>query len=173
MLENNVMAKVLVLFDNRDHRGEQLAELAAQGAKRVRFAEVDVRAVGDDREDSMRRKHIESADEVAQYDGVIVAASDHDVPGAIDTLLATLERSNERGFVDRVFGSIGGGNWLNQRLAAGGGIVIGTRSGAAEPEAQAGATGERVAKVAEWVRHALSHEHGHSHAHHAHSAHPH
>ena len=159
------MPTVLVLFDSRDDDADRLAVLAVDGAKSVRFTEVDVRTVGD--EALAKRKRLDSSDGVAQYDGVIVIGSDRDVPPGIDALLGELERSGSGEFVDCVFAAIPAGGSAINRLSKLGGIVVGIRADSANDDATARKIGERVAKVAEWVRHALSHEHGHSH--HAHS----
>src|SRR4051812_33368507 len=98
MLENDVMPKVLVLFDSGDQRAERLAESAAEGARKVRFTEVDVRVVGDETpSDGERRKRLESGDAVNQYDGVVVVGSNRELSSAIDFLLAAHPRGE---FVD-------------------------------------------------------------------------
>jgi hypothetical protein len=163
MLENYVMPKVLVLFDSGDQRAERLAELAAEGAKNVRFTEVDVRVVGDGvPADDARRKRLESDDAVDQYDGVVVVGSDREPSAAINALLAGRSRSANGEFVDRVFATVSDAD-TSQRVSGLGGIVVGMRAGSADLETTARKTGERVAKVVGWVRHALSHEHHHTH----------
>ena len=53
-----------------------------------------------------------------------------------------------------------------ERLASFGGIIVAERPSEFTADARAKLVGTRVAKVAEWVRHALSHEHArHHHAH--------
>ena len=169
MLENYVMPKVLVLFDSADQRAERLAELTAEGAKRVRFTEVDIRAVGAEASAvGAKRKRLESNEVVDQYDGVVFVGSDREPAAAIEALLAAHSPSNLGEFVNRVFAAVSQTN-TSQQLAVLGGIIVGTPSGLHDLETNAGKTGERVAKVAEWVRHALSHEHGHVQSHHTHS----
>ena len=156
------MPKVLVLFDSRDTRAERLADLAAEGAKNVRFTEVDVRVVGDDAaETGTKWKRVESGDAVDQYDGVVLVGSDQENSGAIDWLLTKLQRSANGEFVDRVFAAVYENESAGQRLSGTGGIVVGVAAGSADMETAARRTGERVAKVGEWVRHALSHQHRH------------
>ena len=154
------MPKVLVLFDNRDQRAERLAELAIEGAKKIRFTEVDVRVISDDASsDGARRKRFEPADAVNQYDGVVIAGSDHEASAAIDALLAGRDGSANGEFANHVFALVTEGEPAYQRLTALGGIVVTPPPGLTDAEQRARKMGERVAKVAEWVRHALSHEH--------------
>ena len=169
MLENEVMPKVLVLFDSADQRAAGFADLAAEGAKSVKFTEVDIRVVGDDASDGSNRRRLESAD-VSHYDGVVVAGSDRDISASIEAVLTKAGHSHGE-FVDRVFAAVGEGTTIGRRLAELGGIVVGVRAGPADADQSARKTGERVAKVVEWVRHSLSHEHGHGTAHHAHGHH--
>jgi len=167
------MPKVLVLFDSGDQRADRLAELAADGAKKVRFTEVDIRVVGNESaSNSARRKRLESGDTVDQYDGVVVVGSDQEPAAAIDALLATHDQNARSGFIDRVFAAVSDAG-SSHRLTELRGIVVGPLSGSTNAESTAGNIGERVAKVAEWVRHALSHEHGHGHSHHDHAEHHH
>ncbi len=157
------MPKVLVLFDSGDQFAERLAESAAEGAKNVRFTEVDVRVVGEGASaDDSRRKRLDSDDAVDQYDGVVVVVSDREPSAAINGLLAGRLQSANGEFVDRVFATVSDAD-TSQRVSSLGGIVVGVRTGSADLETTARKTGERVAKVAGWVRHALSHEHHHTH----------
>ena len=164
------MPKVLVLFDNADQNADGLAELVSAGAKTVRFTEVDVRVLGEPSVSS-RRRRLESADEIEQYDGVIVVGSDPGISPAFDSLLGALGRRGTAEFDDRVFAAVPASSATRQRLSDVGGIIVGVRAGAADAESEARKTGERVARVTEWVRHALSHEDGHGQPHHAHSHH--
>ena len=153
------MPRVLVVFDSEDERAERLAQSAAEGARRVRFTEVDVRVVGDESSagDATRRR-LEPTSDVDQYDGVIVVGSDRGISAPIDALLSRVEQSAKGDFVDRVFAVVGGGSSTAQRLSAVGGIVVSVRGGVFDVETAARQIGERVAKVAGWVRHALSHQ---------------
>ena len=156
------MPKVLVLFDSSDERAGRLADLAAEGAKSVRFTEVDIRAVGHEASAGTDRKRLESSEVADQYDGVVIAGSDRDIPAAIEEVLRKAGHSHGH-FVDRVFASVGGGSAITKRVSELGGIAVGVRAGSADADQSATKTGERVAKVVEWVRHSLSHEHRHSH----------
>jgi len=158
------MPKVLVLFDSGDQRAERLADLVAEGAKKVRFAEVEVRDVGSATAvDGAKWKRLESSEAVSEYDGVVVVGSDREPAAAIDALLAGHARSAHGEFVDRVFAAVSDLD-TSQSLSRLGGILVAAPTGSTDAEATARKIGERVAKVAEWVRHALSHEHGHSHS---------
>ncbi|MDB4882223.1 MAG: hypothetical protein JWL95_989 [Gemmatimonadetes bacterium] len=89
------MPKLLVLFDARSHDVATLADAVAEGARGVRFAEVDVRRTaflgaaareGDEARDRLasRYRALESPDALAAYDGIIVGASASE--GAHDAL---------------------------------------------------------------------------------------
>lgn len=66
MLETDVMPTVLVLFDSEDQRADRLAEFVAQGARRVRFTEVDVRVAGDETSADAKRRRLESPEALEQ-----------------------------------------------------------------------------------------------------------
>lgn len=81
------MPKLLVLFDARSDDLARLAEAVADGARGVRFAEVDVRrtapggsegdAAGDDARVRLGSRHrtLESADALAVYDAIVVGVA--------------------------------------------------------------------------------------------------
>ena len=130
------MPKVLVLFDSGDQRADRLAELVAEGAKKVRFTEVDIRVVGNDSaSDSARRKRLESGDAADQYDGVVVVGSHHEPSAAIDALLATRDQA-WGGFVDCVFAAVSEAG-SSHRLAELSGIVVGPLTGSTNAESMA------------------------------------
>jgi NAD(P)H-dependent FMN reductase len=160
------MPKVLVLFAGTESPAASLAENVAAAARSVRFTEVDIRAAAAyEATTDSRHKVLESADAVEQYDGVVVVSSTASVPSAITSLLDACDRTSESTFANTVFGVAGSENaLLLERIARLGGIIVTDSRG----DADAGRIGVRVAKVVEWVRHALSHEHGHHHHHHAH-----
>ena len=87
----------------------------------------------------------------------------------------TLERAEPVGvFTNTVFAVLGGDNTtLLGSVARLGGIIVTEPLGVDDPESRARATGKRVAKVVEWVRHAQSHEHAHAHSHQSHDHHDH
>ncbi len=155
------MAKLIVLFYGAEGPAATLAELAAHGAGHVRFAEVDLRA-GAAHQATTGRRHpqLASHQDVATYAGVIIACpAAGDIPVELDRLLADLEQMPGQAFANTVFGVVGGDNTvLLGRVARLGGIIVSEPRGAADPEARAKGLGQRVAKVTDWVRHALGHE---------------
>lgn len=168
------MPKLIVLFYGAESPASSLAEAAAHGAGDVRFSEVDVRAGGaHEAGTGKRHPQLASAASLGDYAGVVIACpSAGEIPTDLDELLDELERMPNRTFLNTVFGISGGENTvLLGRVARLGGIIVAEPRASADPEARAKALGERVAKVASWVRHSLGHEqaHGHGHEHgHAH-----
>jgi hypothetical protein len=111
---------------------------------------------------------LESAEQLKAYDGIVIAApAAGEVPSDLDAMLDTLERHESNDvFANTVFAVVGGENTvLLGRVSRLGGIIVSEPPGMDDPEARARGTGKRAAKVVEWVRHALSHEHGHEHGH--------
>ena len=164
------MPKVLVLFDDTDAVASTLGEVAAEGARGVRFTEVDVRVFA--AATGSRRKALESLTAIDQYDGVVFAAVNDSPTPALDNFLAALAQTAGARFANVVFGAMQPhlGN-LSAQLLSLGGIVVGQTSAGDD---SARALGARVAQVAGWVRHSLAHEesdahsghhHGHHHAH--------
>jgi hypothetical protein len=171
MLENDVMPKVLVLFAGAESLAASLAENVAAAARSVRFTEVDIRAAAASQATTdSRHKVLESPEAVEQYDGVVVVVgSTGNVPSAITSLLDTWDRTSEGTFANTVFAVTGSENaLLLERIAQLGGIIVTEARGAADAGERARRHGARVAKIVEWVRHALGHEHGHQQHHHAH-----
>ena len=163
------MPKLIVLIYGAEGPAATLGESAMEGATSVRFTEVDVR-VGSAHEPTTGRhyKVLDAPARLRDYAGVVIAApSVGDVPSELDALLTTLERLEAPdAFTNTVFAVLGGENTvLLGRVARLGGIIVAEPRGIDDPEARARATGKRVARVVEWVRHALSHEHGRSHSH--------
>jgi hypothetical protein len=139
--------KVIVLFSGGDEGSRKLADAAADGARSIRFMEVDVRAFG--------------AVAVIGYDGVVIAGGATSEP-VVDAVLHDVAHSG----ANVVVGVVADGPLPSraQRMDA-----IFVTSGEKDPADRAGAIGERVAKVVAWVRHGLGHEaeghhqHGHHH----------
>jgi NAD(P)H dehydrogenase (quinone) len=175
------MPKILVLFQSPRSDVVHLAEAAAEGARSVRFAEVDVRrlttadAASDVTNGAGGRAHrpLGHLDEIGAYDGLILAADQEaDAGSVLRTALDTFGGSlaNKVGAVltpatgtDRrtVLWSVLG------RLADREMILVPAPfadEGAAAGEA-ARRVGKRVAEVVSWVTHAQSH-HQHEHTHH-------
>lgn len=166
------MPKLIVLFYGAESPASSLAEAAAHGAGHIRFTEVDLRAGGSHEAGTGKGyPRLSSPAALADYAGILIACpAAGEIPDDLDRLLADLERSPDRTFLNTVFGVSGGDSTvLLGRLARLGGIIVTEPRGSNDPEARARALGERVAKVVSWVRHSLGHEghdghaHGHSH----------
>lgn len=156
MLETDVMPKVLILVASEGDLSTSLARCASDGAKAVRFTEVDVRAVAGRELETLR-----------DYDGIVIAGSGRELSPALTSLLDACESGDASQFANTVFAPLGfDGTAVFERIVRLGGIIVADGRGDLAPDARATLVGKRVAKVAEWVRHALSHEHGHNH--HAH-----
>jgi putative intracellular protease/amidase len=169
------MPKVIVLVAGGEQSNVALADAAAAGATGVRFTEVDVRAyTSDGTPGTTRYKTLESLDRIADYDGMILVhggaeSEAGDIPALLDRID---EAAPANGFPNLVIGIVGGASVL-ANAARLGGIIAAEPRGLAEGAARATALGARVAKLVEWVRHALSHE-SHDHTEHAHThQHPH
>ena len=122
------MPKLIVLFYGVESPASTLAEAAADGAKAVRFTEVDVRA-GSSHEPTTGRRHksLDSAERLKDYDGVVLAApAAGETPVELDALLGTLERAEPVGvFANTVFAVLGGDNTtLLGSVARLGGIIV-------------------------------------------------
>lgn len=155
------MPKVLVLFVGAEGPAVSLAEAAADGARGVRFTEVEVVAAGSHDERTLHRHpHLASIDGLRHRDGIVIAcAAAGEVPPALEQLFDAMESIEPPAFTNAVVGVVGGDRtMLLDHLARLGGIMIGESQEPADPEARARQLGARVAKVAGWVRHALSHE---------------
>ena len=114
-----------------------LSAALADGARAVRFAEVDVRAA-------------DALDTLTGYDAVVVDAA------AADRLAALLGASGALGdTVAATFGGDDASRWATLRALAGAGCLL------VPPADDLASLGRRVATVAEWVRHAKSHHHHH------------
>jgi len=160
--------KLLVLFSSADSYAANMADVVADGAKRVRFTEVDVRAVVDGGSGASDRRRLESFDALRDYDGVVLVgpgpeSSGHELGALLDAL------DDGEPMTNVVFGVAGDENadMLTALARAGGLIAAQPRGSSAEERARG--LGARVAKVIGWVRHALGHESEHAQGHHHHS----
>lgn len=186
------MPKVLVLFYSRTGDTASIVDAIAEGAETVKFTEVEVRrieslapdgAVASDASSASSRaamakryRTLESVEALADHDAVIIG---DDLSGGTMSpeLVRVFDRAESlrtRGaLVDKVgsafavVSTAGGGGEpkvapiLLRLLHVGMIIVPPAYEGGADAARRQGA---RVAKVAEWVRHAKSHEaHGHKH----------
>ena len=160
------MPKLLVLVAGTESSAMTSAESVADAAKAVRFTEVDVRVVDAQGSVGVHAKTLQSAEAVHSYNGVIMVSSGTRIAPELQTLLDELERAAPNTFANTVFSVAEFENGaLLERVARLGGIIVTEARGETDPGARASALGARTAKVAEWVRHALSHEHGHDHGH--------
>src|SRR5204863_10204314 len=69
------MPKLLVLVPARSAELALLADAVAEGARSVRFAEVDVRSVGDAADLPTSYKPLAETDDLASYHGIIVGVA--------------------------------------------------------------------------------------------------
>jgi hypothetical protein len=163
------MPKLIVLFFGAESPTVTLAEAAMEGAKGVRFTEVDLRTGGDhDIATARRHKMLESSAKIRDYDGVILACpAAGDIPVELSALLDELERSSSKALANTVFGIVGGDDTtLPGRVLRLGGLLVGDPGGTTDAHARALRLGARVATVVGWVRHALGHEQENHQSHH-------
>ena len=95
--EATSMPNVIVLFFGADSATIALADGAAEGAKGVRFTELEIRS-GSAEQSTISRRHrqLESASRIREFDGVILACpSDGGIPADLGTLFEELERSSQ------------------------------------------------------------------------------
>jgi hypothetical protein len=175
------MPKILILFQSPRSDVVHLAETAAEGARSVRFAEVDVRrlttadASSDVAVGTGGRAHrpLGHVDEIGAYDGLILAADSKSEDGdALTTAIGTFGGSlaNKVGAV--LTPATGTGRrtllWSVLGPLADREMILVPApfadEGAADGEI-ARRVGRRVAEVVGWVTHARSHHH-HEHSHH-------
>jgi NAD(P)H dehydrogenase (quinone) len=188
------MPKVLVLFHSRTGNTAALADAIAEGAGSVKFTEVELRRIDDlappaaidanaqwtTSRAALAKKYrtLESVESLADYDALIVGSPTRggimsaEVASVLDGAAALSRRGALTDKVGSAFGPAStpqGGqetaihSILVPMMRYGMLIVppsFGDDAGLARP------LGARVAKVAEWVRHAKGHEHGHGHHHH-------
>ena len=155
------MPKLIVLFYGVESPASTLAEAAAEGAKTVRFTEVDVRA-GSSHEPTtgQRHKSLDSAERLIEYDGVVIAApAAGEIPSELEALFNEMERTLAVGaFANTVFSVLEGENTtILGRVARFGGIIVSETPSEDDPEGRARAAGKRVAEVVGWVRHSRDH----------------
>ena len=160
------MPKVIVIAVGTDATASTLADAVVEGATGVRFTEVDVRSVNSDAGEGAtqptrsRVKPLESTEQLADYDGIVIvgATADDGAPGAARLMEQLAAGASDHGYPNAVFGLLAGDASLLASVASLGGIIVSEPRGSGDSIGRAKALGARVAKVAEWVRHALSHE---------------
>jgi hypothetical protein len=164
------MPKVLVLFQSHSPDVVRLAEVVADGARSVRFSEVDLRRLpttdGARAPEASGRAHhpLRDADDIGQYDGLILAAD-----GAGETLVRTIgafggSLANKVGAV--ITPATGADRrtvlWAVLGAMADRGMILVPGPFDAEGATSDESTrkvGTRVAEVVGWVTHARSHHH--------------
>lgn len=164
------MPKLLVLFQSHSLDVVRLAEAAADGARRVRFAEVDLRrlvtsdAVGHETGGRVSRP-LDHVDDIAGYDGLILVAAEGPDAGALVRTLGTFKGS----LVNKVGCALSSATGSDRHavlwsvltpMADRGMILVPGAFADQEPEGEsARRAGTRVAEVIGWVTHARSHHH--------------
>ncbi|HEX7942404.1 MAG TPA: hypothetical protein VF488_11405 [Gemmatimonadaceae bacterium] len=165
------MPKLLVLFPARSTELVPLADAVLEGARSVRFAEVDVRTFGDGGDATPSRKPLANIDELTSYDGIVVGVPAEDVEGrSIREALASFDGT----LVNRVGSAFTTGSgaaragvlWSALSPMADRGMILVPLPFSGEGASDADACrqmGKRVADVVGWVTHARSHHHHHHH----------
>lgn len=163
------MPKLLVLVPARGTELAPLADAVLEGARSVRFAEVDVRTFGDAVDAAPSRKSLAGSGDLASYDGIVVGAPAGDVEGA--EFRETLARfggslTNKVGSAFTTGSGAGRTAVLWSALApmADRGMILVPLPFASEGDTSVDACrqmGKRVAEVIGWVTHAKSHHHHH------------
>jgi len=170
------MPKLLVLFQSRRPDVVELAEAAVEGARRVRFAEVDLRRLADTDETSVpastdaaggrEYRTLEHVDDLIAYDGLILVVC------AVSEASAALARtigSHGATLTDKVGSALTPATdadrnsvlWSALTPMADHGMILvpAPFADANDPAETARRLGTRVAEVIGWVTHARSHHH--------------
>jgi len=159
------MPKLLVLFHAHSTELAPLVDAVADGARGVRFAEVDVRSVGEGTM-AMGRRPLERIEDLASYDGIIVGVGSGATANGIVESLARFDGS----LVDKVGSAFTAGSGADRAAAlwsalspmADRGMILVPLPFADGRESETDACrqmGKRVAEVVGWVTHARSHHH--------------
>ena len=169
------MPKLLVLFQSDSPDVVRLANAAAEGARSVRFAEVDLRRLADS--DGARApavdvhgrvdRALEQVDDMGTYDGLILApAREVDGGDALARALGAVSGSLVNKVGSALTPATGGDRravlWSILSPMADRGMILVpapfSDEGASDDE-PARRLGKRVAEVIGWVTHARSHHH--------------
>ena len=169
------MPKLLILFHTRSTDVVPLAEAAADGARAVRFAEVDLRCLDEGGSAAMnareasasRYRTLERIEDAAGYDGIILCASSREDAASLAAGVGQLDGSLENKVGSAVTTATGEARsaalWAALTPVADRGMILVpvsfTEPG--EPAESARRVGKRVAQVIGWVSHARSHHHHH------------
>jgi NAD(P)H dehydrogenase (quinone) len=189
------MPKILVLFHGHTGDTARIADAIAEGARSIRFSEVDVRRIDDPASSGspddagVKHRTLGSTDELPEYDALVFGAPSG--PGArsaeLEALLGQAGAPGQRGaLVNKVgsaFTALPGGDdareaalWAVMTPMASLGMIIvapyhggsGPLDGDAASDAGLAAArehGKRIADVVAWITHARSHAHSHTHSH--------
>jgi hypothetical protein len=177
------MPKLLVLFQSREPDVVELAEAAVDGARRVRFAEADLRrlpsadegttAPQTDASGGRHHRKLEHVDGLTAYDGLILVASTASEASAalaqtVDALRTTLANKVGSALTPAAGADRSEVLWSALTPMAHSGMILVPPS-FEHPSDQVEAArrlGTRIAEVIGWVTHARGHEHGaHVHRH--------
>jgi hypothetical protein len=163
------MPKNLVLFHGSSDAVAEMANAVAEGARAVRFAEVDVRQLAPVGEaGSNRHRSLSAADELAAYDALVLGTTaGAEVPAAVSRLLAEAAELRRGGHPTASVGAaftVGASGtvaddarWVLLRALGGLGVVLVPASG--DDQEAARKLGHRLAHVVSWITHARSHKH--------------
>ena len=172
------MPKVLVLFSSRADLA-RIADAVTAGAESVKFTEVELRRLDDPAADASggtKHRKLESPEAITGYDALVVGVS-RESASEVRALLERGAGSAKGALVDKVLATFSATAASAAEETASilapllrqGMILVGAADGdvrdAGSDLETARRLGARVAKVAEWIRHARSHEHHHSHSH--------
>jgi hypothetical protein len=170
------MPKLLVLFQSRQSDVVDLAEAAVEGARRVRFAEVDLRRLADANETSAPestramggREHrtLGHVDDLVAYDGLLfVVSAGADASDALTRTLGAIGAPLTNKVGSALTPATGTDRsavlWSALTPMADHGMILvpAAFDDANESREAARRLGTRVAEVIGWVTHARSHHH--------------
>jgi hypothetical protein len=163
------MPKILVLSPASFAELAPLVDAVVEGARSVRFAEVDVRTFGEAGVISGSRTPLAGIDDLASYDGIVVGLSEAEAEGrGFRRILAGFDGSltNKIGsaFTSRSGADRADVLWSALSPMADRGMILVPLPFAEGADSNAEACrrmGKRVAEVVGWVAHARSHHHHH------------
>ena len=165
------MPKLLVLVPARSTELAPLADAVLEGARSVRFAEVDLRTFGDAGDAAQNRKPLAEIDDLGSYDGIVVGVPAGDAKGeAVHETLARFGGSLTNK-VGSAFTTGSGAEraavlWSALAPMADRGMLLVPLPFSTGGDTSADACrqmGKRAAEVVGWVTHARSHHHHHHH----------
>lgn len=161
------MPKTLILFSSRSGGTAAYADAVAEGARSVRFSEVEVRRVDltspNESETSPESKYqtFGDADELQSYDAIIVGSPSLAAAAALTALLdGAGSLTNKVGAAFTAENSGDAPVWVIMKAMAGRDMILVPPAADADVAA-ARQLGTRVAEVTSWITHAKSHHHAH------------